>query len=132
MRFSCVTCFLHVPPSHPPHLITLFSDEEYKPQSSSITQFSPPLQFVCVCNVNTKQQITRVFGAFMVAMFQVEVFWFMTPCSIGVGYHHQRRHNTEDIDMKQITRLGSRYIREDTRYRWKRYELTYHFTNTGL
>jgi hypothetical protein len=39
-------------------------------------------------------------------MFQVEVFWFVTPCSVVVGYQrfrgpcclHLQGHNPEDLD----------------------------------
>jgi hypothetical protein len=64
----------------------------------------------------------RVFGAFTAVMFNVEVFWVVTPCSVVVGYQHFRGpcclklegevkagwasemlvsyHNNEDLDLE--------------------------------
>jgi len=39
------------------------------------------------------------------SIFQVEVFWVVTPCSFVVGYQHAasiltaRRHNSEDLEL---------------------------------
>jgi hypothetical protein len=44
--------------------------------------------------------------AFIAMMFQVEVFWFVTPCSVVVGYQSFRGprcphfHNTVDIRLE--------------------------------
>jgi hypothetical protein len=47
------------------------------------------------------------FEAYRAVMFQVEVFWVVTPCSVVVGFRRfrgpchntTRRHNPEDLDL---------------------------------
>jgi hypothetical protein len=38
--------------------------------------------------IKTRNSITSNSEAFKAVMFQVEVFWVVTPCSVVVGYQH--------------------------------------------
>jgi hypothetical protein len=56
-----------------------------------------------------------MFQAFKEAMFEVEVFWIVTPCSVVVGYRRfgdihntTRRHSPEDLDLKRNYKLIGR------------------------
>jgi hypothetical protein len=50
---------------------------------------------------------TASFGAFTVVMFQVEVFWVVTTCSVMVGYKHFESLGYLHLQKKSILPLSS-------------------------
>jgi len=47
-------------------------------------------KFMMECSVVIYMNIVVSFEAFPAVMFQVKVFWVVTPCSVIVGYQHFR------------------------------------------